>query len=78
MVPEVRAWNRQSDQYFEVSALSQVEFSIQKSIFIQYLSEDMVSRLDSELERCASIEDMRQLIQDEFDKHNPRMVMRHK
>ena len=38
----------------------------------------MLSRLDSEYEDCNSIEDLKHLIQEEFDKQNPRMVLRHK
>ena len=77
-MPEVRAWNRQLDQDFEVSGLSHAEFSIQRSILFQCLSNDMVSRLDSEFEGCDSIAAMRELIKNEFAKRNPRMVMRHK
>ena len=59
MVQEVRAWHRQWDQYFEVSALGQAGFNIQKSIFLKCFSEDMVSRLDSEHEECDSIKELK-------------------
>ena len=73
-VTELRAWNRQWDQYFEVSNLNNAEFSIQRSIFLQCLSKEMISRLDSEFEGSVS---MRALIKEEFARRNPQMVMGH-
>ena len=75
---EVCAWHRHWEQYFEVSALGQAGFNIQKSIFLQCISEEMLSRLDSEFEDCTLVEKLKHLVQEEFDKRKPRMVLRQK
>ena len=75
---EFHVWYCELDQYFTLSGLDQASFNIQKSIFLQCVSEEMLSRLDSEMEDCTPVEEMKDLVKEEFERRNPRMVLRHK
>ena len=74
---EVHIGYREWDHYYQVSKLDQASFNINKLIFIQCISEEMMTRIDSEMENCTLVEEMKELVTEEFEKRNPRMVLRH-
>ena len=68
---ELHIWDRKWDQYYDVSNLDQATYNIQKSIFIQCISDELIMRIDSELDNCTSLVQLQGLVKEEFEKRNP-------